>query len=249
MAISPQRHLLKKFFTLLFITISMALLSQESHHKWQRFSGKWIVDNSRAMEVNGWASPWDYYELLEYNSIISLKDFKDYSEISVTANITERIDSPVEVLIPFAITSEHASWFYRMYAFKLSGGFWGIDKVSLIFTDKNDKSKPPSTKNNRSVQEIASSICKVKYGKDYNFKIIFDNAMISFFINDEKVLTAPFSESNINGRIAISSRNAKISIDKVEIKKSGNVIFCDEFDNNSIYVRVVKATREVQQKD
>jgi len=249
MAISPQRHLLKKFFTLLFITISMALLSQESHHKWQRFSGKWIVDNSRAMEVNGWASPWDYYELLEYNSIISLKDFKDYSEISVTANITERIDSPVEVLIPFAITSEHASWFYRMYAFKLSGGFWGINKVSLIFTDKNDKSKPNATKNNRVIQEIASKNFKVKYGRDYNFKILFENGNVALYINGEKVLCAPFTEKTNYGRIAISSRNAKVAIDNVEVKKGQDLIFLDDFHQDSIYVRVLKATKEVKKAD
>ena len=249
MAISPQRHLLKKFFTLLFITISMALLSQESHHKWQKFSGKWIVDNSRAMEVNGWASPWDYYELLEYNSIISLRDFKDYSEISVTANITERMDSPAEVLIPFAITSEHASWFYRMYAFKLSGGFWGINKVSLIFADKNDKSKPPATKDNRLLNELASASCKVKYGRDYNFKILFENGNVSFFINGEKILCAPFPEKTNYGRIAISSKNAKLAIDKVTIKQGENILFFDDFNQDSIYVRVVKAIRETKTTD
>jgi len=227
----------------------MELPSQESHHKWQRFSGKWVVENSRAMEVNGWASPWDYYELIEYNSIVSLQDFKDYSEISISANITERINSLAELLISFAITSESASWFYRMYGFKLSGGFWGINKVSFIFTDKNDKSKPNATKNNRLVQELASNTCKVKYGRDYNFKILFENGNVALYINGEKVLCAPFTEKTNYGRIAISSRNAKVAIDNVEVKKGQDLIFLDDFNEDSIYVRVVKATREVNRAD
>ncbi|HOK93866.1 MAG TPA: hypothetical protein PLN03_13720 [Spirochaetota bacterium] len=241
---------MKKIFILLFITLfMMELPSQESHHKWQRFSGKWVVENSRAMEVNGWASPWDYYELIEYNSIVSLQDFKDYSEISISANITERINSLAELLISFAITSESASWFYRMYGFKLSGGFWGINKVSFIFTDKNDKSKPNATKNNRLVQELASNTCKVKYGRDYNFKILFENGNVALYINGEKVLCAPFTEKTNYGRIAISSRNAKVAIDNVEVKKGQDLIFLDDFNEDSIYVRVVKATREVNRAD
>jgi hypothetical protein len=240
---------LKKLFTFLLITLTIALHSQESYHNWQKFSGKWIVENSRAFEVNGWASPWNYYELLEYNSIISLQNFQDYSEISVTANITERIQSPVEFLIPFAITSESASWFYRMYALKLSGGFWGINKVSLIFTDRNDKSKPIATKDKRLVKEIASNSCKVKYGIDYNFKILFENGDVSFFVNEQKVLSSPLPDKTNYGRIAISSRNAKIAIDKVEVKRGNEVLFFDDFNKDSIYVRVVKATREVQKSN
>jgi hypothetical protein len=51
-------------------------------------------------------------------------------------------------MISFAVTSESQQWFYHMYAFKITGGFWGMDKVSFIHSDRLDKTKPFATKNN-----------------------------------------------------------------------------------------------------
>jgi hypothetical protein len=152
-------------------------------------------------------------------------------------------------MISVAVTSESQSWFYHIYAFKLTGGFWGINKASFIYSDRLDKSKPFNTKNNTFVQELASADCKVKYDRVYNYHIAFEGTNIVLYINGEKILAAPFPEKSHDGRIAISARNIKIAVDKVEVRQKDKVIFEDDFNEDSIYVRTLKVTREPAPKE
>ncbi|HPF07989.1 MAG TPA: hypothetical protein PK293_18235, partial [Spirochaetota bacterium] len=149
----------------------------------------------------------------------------------------------------FAVTSESKSWFYHMYAFKLTGGFWGMNKVSFIHSDRLDKTKPFATKNNTFVKELASADCKVKYDKMYNYRIAFEGTDVVLYINGEKILAAPFPEKSHEGRIAISARNVKIAVDKVEVKQGDKIIFEDDFNEDSIYVRTLKVRRETAPKE
>ncbi len=238
---------MKKLNLLLLVTIlfsSIPLLSQEANHKWQRMAGIWEIKNSQAFETQGRAVEWNYYELLNLNSILSLKPVNDYNLIDLTINITDRIESPAEVMLSFNITSESQSWYYHLYAFKLSGGYWGINKAAFIYSDRSDKSKPFNTKNNIFVKELASADCKVKYDKTYTYRTAFEGENIVLYINGEKILSAPFPEKNHDGRIAISSRNAKIAVDKVIVKKGDQTLFEDNFDKDTIYVKVLKVQKE-----
>lgn len=233
---------------LLLLSLHYAF-AQETHHKWQRYSGKWFVSDSKAFESNGWAITWNLYELAEYNSILTLKPFYGYSSIDLKAEINERIKSPSEFMISFAVTSESQSWFYHMYAFKITGGFWGMNRAFFIYSDRLDKSKPFATKNNTFVKELASASCRVKYDKMYNYRIAFEGADVVLYINGERILAAPFPEKSHDGRIAISARNVKIAVDKVEVKDGEKIIFEDDFNEDSIYVRVLKVTREPAPKE
>lgn len=240
---------MKYKFTLFIIIISTIAFGQEKHHLWQRFSGKWIVSNSKASETNGWALSWKFYEIAEYNTILSLNPFNKYTFITLNAEINERIKTPSEIMLSFAVTSESQQWFYHMYAFKLTGGFWGMNKVSFIHSDRLDKTKPFATKNNTFVKELASAKCSVKYDKMYNYRIAFEGTDVVFYINGEKILSAPFPEKSHEGRIAISARNVKIAVDKVEVKQGDKTIFEDDFNEDSIYVRTLKVTREPAPKE
>ena len=235
-------------FILCFVLINPAI-NQEKHHKWQRYSGKWDISDSRATENNGWAVSWNYYEILNFNSISSLNPLSGFNSIIITSSIPERIESPSEFMISFAVTSESKSWFYHMYAFKLTGGFWGMNKVSFIHSDRLDKTKPFATKNNTFVKELASADCKVKYDKMYNYRIAFEGTDVVLYINGEKILSAPFPEKSHEGRIAISARNVKIAVDKVEVKQGDKIIFEDDFNEDSIYVRTLKVRRETAPKE
>jgi len=227
----------------LSLIIAFPLFSQEAHHKWQRMAGIWEIKNSQAIETQGKAVDWNYYELLNLNSILSLKPFNNHTSIDLVMNITERIESPAEVMISFNITSESKSWYYHLYAFKLTGGYWGMNKAALIYSDRADKSKPFTAKNNVFVKELASGDCSVKYNKDYQYRVAFETGKVVLYINDEKILSAPFPEKNHDGRIAISSRNAKIAVDKVTVKKAEQTVFEDDFNENSIFVKVLQVQK------
>lgn len=208
-----------------------------------RLNGKWSVTNNSAIEEQAVVVPWNFYELLNYNSIISINPINNFSHINYKINLYEKEKNPVEMLISFAITSESKAWYYHFYGFRISGGFWGINKVSFIYSDRLDKTKPYSEKYNSFIKELASSNYKIKYNKIYNYQISFEGSNVTLYINDEKVLSAPFPEKSYEGRIAISSKNMKIAIDKIEVKQNDKIIFQDDFDKESIFTRIVKAQK------
>ena len=224
----------------LILITAIPLLSQEAFHKWQRMSGIWDVKDSQAFETQGRAVNWNYYELLNLNTILTLKPFNGYSSIDIDMNVTERVESPAELMLSFNVTSESQSWFYHMYSFKLSGGYFGLKNVSLIYSDRADKSKPYTVKNNMFIKELASAECKVKYDRVYSYSIKFEGENVVLYINGDKILSAFFPEKNHEGRIGVSSRNAKIAIDKVTVKNNDQIIFDDTFNENTIYVKVMK---------
>lgn len=218
--------------------------SQETQHKWDRFSGNWTFENSKAIENRGWGPDWNIYELINYNSIVTINSFENVSSININLELFDRLKTPSELMISFAVKSEYQKWFYHIYAFKITGGFWGMNKVSFIFSDRLDKNKPLSTKNNIFIKEIASTDCKIKYNKQNTYSIKFEEKNVVLYINDEKILSTPFPEKSYEGRIAISSRNVKLAIDKVEVKKNEKILFEDHFDKDSILVKRLKATKE-----
>lgn len=241
---------MKKSLITFFIIISCGVLhTQEMQHKWRLFSGKWVVSDSIATETNARAMFWDSYELLNYNTIISINPVENFTSLSVTAAISDHMKSPAEALIAFAVTSEDRQWYYHMYAFRLTGGFWGINRASLIYSDRADRSKPMNAKKNTFINELVSSKCSLKYGRMYNFVAAFEGNDVALYIDGEKVLSAPFPEKSHSGRIALSDRYARISVDRVEVKQGDKILFEDDFNEDSIYVKVLKVTRVPSQKE
>lgn len=240
---SNKKLKIKLFLISITLVLSFPLDAQESHHNWQRLGGKWKINNSKAVEERAWCIPWGYYELVNYNTILSLKPYENFSSIEVNAELFDREESPTEFILSFDITSESLGWFYHMYAFRITGGFWGMDKVSFIHSDRTDKTKPFNTKNNTFIKELASADCKIKYKSNNNYRIEFENDNATLYINDKRILSAPLLEKNYNGRIAISSKNTKIAIDKITVKKKNQIIFQDDFNIDSIFVKVVKAIK------
>ena len=235
---------MKKFsLSVIFFCTVISSFAVAETKNWTKFGSSWEVNGSTASTVTGYCSPWNYYELTNYNSLISINPIKNYSDIEVIAEIKERVETPSEFLISFNVTSESKNWFYHMYAFKITGGYWGMDKASLIFSDRADKSKSFETKNNTFVKELATTDCSIKYEKNYTYHIAFKNGNVILFINDEKILSAPFPEKNYDGVMAISSRNAKISIDRVTVKKGNKILFEDDFTEDTILIRQMKVER------
>ncbi|PKL15381.1 MAG: hypothetical protein CVV49_21405 [Spirochaetae bacterium HGW-Spirochaetae-5] len=236
---------LKTFFGVIFSFILLVSINGNTKtNNWNKFGSSWKIENSNATNLSGYPSSWGYYELTNYNTLMSIKSFNNYSEIITICNIIERTESPSEFLIAFNVKSESQQWYYHTYAFKITGGYWGMNKASLTFSDISDKTKPYNTKNNIFVKELASTDCKIKYGKVYIYRIIFENKHVILFINNEKILSAPFPEANHDGIIAVSSKNVKIALDKITLKNNDKIIFEDDFIENTIDVKTIKATRE-----
>ena len=116
-------------------------------------------------------------------------------------------------------------------------------------SDGLEKTKAVARRSNTFVKERASADCKVKYDKMYNYRIAFEGRDVVLYINGERILAAPFPEKSHEGRIAISARNVKIAVDKVEVKQGDKTIFEDDFNEDSIYVRTLKVTREPAPKE
>jgi hypothetical protein len=241
MKLSIPKNLIILIFLLIISSIS--LTASEQNYKWEKFGVTWLVSESKAQPRFAPAASWNYTELSNYNSIISILHFSKFNLIQINTEIFDRTESPSEFMISFNVKTESQSWFYHMYAFKLTGGYWGMNKASFIYSDRLDKSKPFNTKNNIFVKELASADCKVKYDKMYNYRVSFEGENVVLYINDEKILSAPFPEKSHDGRIAISSRNVKIAVDKVTVKKGNETIFEDDFNEDSIYVRVLKVKK------
>jgi hypothetical protein len=185
---------------------------------------------------------------MNLNTIFSLQDFNNYNAIEFTAEMFDRKKSPVELTVSFAVRSEYKSWYYHMYGLRFTGDFWNIDTVELIHSDRKDKSLPYTVKNNKFVNVLASGDCKIKYGKTYNYRIAFEGEYINLYVNGEKIFAAKRPVEDVSGKIAISSGNAKLAIDRVRVLKDSEVIFEDDFNTDSIYVKKIKATLEVKPK-
>lgn len=227
----------------------MPLFPQGKEHNWQRLGGKWFINESKASEVNASPIHWNYYYILNFNTILSLHNLTNYNAIEFTAEMFDREKSPVELTVSFAVRSEYKSWYYHMYGLRFTGDYWNIDTVELIHSDRKDKTLPYNVKNNKFVNVLASGDCKIKYGKAYNYRITFEGESINLYVNGEKIFTAKRPVEDISGKIAISSGNAKISIDKVRVLKDSEVIFEDDFNTDTIYVKKLKAVRQVKSDD
>ena len=236
---------LNVLFVAIILFFPISITPQEKSHNWQRLGGKWEISESVATEINSFVIPWSYYYILGLNTILSLRDFKDYNAIEFTAEMFDREKSPVELTISFAVRSESKSWYYHIYALRFTGDYWNMDTVELIHSDRKDKTLPYTVKNNKFVNVLAKGDCKIKYGKSYNYRIAFEGNYINLYISGEKIFSAERPVENISGRIAISSGNAKLAIDKVRILKDSQVLFEDDFNSDTIYVKKIKASTEV----
>ncbi len=211
-------------------------------YKWQKMSGNWTIKNSRLTEKKARISPWHYYELLNMNSIVSIEPLKTFDVLKFDFNVHDRHKSPSEFWLSFAVRSPEKKWYYHMYSIRLSGGFWCIGDVDLLYCDRKDKSKELRTKNNTLVKKLKSESCWFSYDKKYHGKIKFQGKKVAFYIDGKKVLSGKLPSEDHSGRIALSTRNTQVTIDKIEVKNGKNIVFQDDFHSNTIYTKKLKAS-------
>ncbi len=232
--------MMKQIFFCFIIFFTTQTFSAD--YKWQRMSGKWEIKNSRLTEKKAYTSPWNYYELLNMNSIVSMESLKNFDVMEFDFKIHDRFESPAEFWVSFAVRSPEKKWFYHMYSIRLSGGFWWLGDAHLLYCDRKDKTKKLRTKRNTSIKKLKSESCWFRYGKKYHGKIKFQGKRVSFYIDGEKVLSGELPCEDHSGRIALSTKNTRVTIDKILVKNGNEVVFQDDFNSDTIYVRKLKAS-------
>ncbi len=234
---------------LVLITAGVKQSPADDIYKWQRFSGNWSIKNSYLHELRAWASPWHFYELLNYNTVTSKKKLENYNllEFSFTVNkpgieIKTR-DKVPEFMVSFNITSPYKNWNFHLYGIRFTGDRDEINTINLIHSDRIDKTKKYATKNNTFVKVLTSKNVKLEYGKEYKVKIQLagNNAILS--IDGKKILSDTMPEKENGGKIAFSSKNLLLKIGDVKVYNNKEIVFEDDFTKDTIYVPRRRAHR------
>lgn len=249
------------FITILItvLTIQLNLFPEEPQNKWNWFNGEWVVENSQIVEKRGWVSPWNYYALVDFNSIISISPLENYSTIEFTLTALNRhpdntprgkreLTDNCEFMASFAVTSVKDEWYYHLYGIKISGDKKDLNTVTLVYSDITDRTKKLSEKNNYFMKELASGKFPMGYDREYRVKIEIIKEKITFFLDGKPVLKGSLPAPGHDGRIGFSSRNLYVKIGNVKVSNNKGIIFQDSFDRDSLFIRKLKVKRADRQK-
>lgn len=237
------------FSIIVLMTAGVKTTPADDNYKWQRFSGNWEIKNSHLSETRAWASPWYYYELLNYNSVTSKNRLGHYNslEFSFTVNkpgieIKTR-DKVPEFMVSFNITSPFKNWNFHIYGMKFTADEEAVREVGLIFSDRINRTLRYATKNNTFVKVLTSKTIKLEYGKEYKVKINLAGNNAVLIIDGEKILSGKMPENEHEGKIAFSSKNLLLKIRDVKVYNNKEIVFKDDFTKDTIYVPKKKARK------
>jgi hypothetical protein len=240
----------KSFVLVLLIFLAGIIqVPAENYYKWQRFSGNWVITDSILEEKQVWASPWYFYELLNYNTLMSRKSIDTYSTFTFQFIVTKpaieikTLDKEPALMAAFNIRSPYKSWYFHMCAIKITGNSEYLDKISLVFSDRIDKTKKYAVKHNTFVKELAAKKIKLDYGKEYalTINLVGNNAIAA--INNIEVLSGQIPVNEHGGKFALSCKNLVFKVKKVSVYNNNEIVFNDDFSHNSIYILKMRARR------
>ncbi|PKL37717.1 MAG: hypothetical protein CVV44_15355 [Spirochaetae bacterium HGW-Spirochaetae-1] len=215
----------------------------EEQAKWYRIAGYWTVQDSLLTENRGRSSIWGYHELMNYNTLVTVDSYPQYTNYSADIKIFNVKRTPVEILFAFLVNSPHLHYYYNFYAFKLTGSAEKITRISLIQSQRKNDALPFNAKFNYTIKELQGVDYSLNYNEKHAIKITFDEKKATLNINGKPVISFELPVENMEGRFAISNRNASIQIDKITIKNGKEILFTDDFNYDSIKVFKVKAVK------
>ncbi len=246
---SNKRRIDLLIVILILFSAGIIQVPAENKYKWQRFGGKWVIANSLLEEKQVWASPWYYYELLNYNTLISFNKIENYNTFKYTFKVLKpgieikTRDKEPAFMTAFNVKSPYRSWYFHMFAVKITGNSDYLDKISLIFSDRIDKTKKYAVKHNTFVKELSSEKIKLDYGKEYtlNIDLSGNNALVT--IDGKKVLEGQMPESDHGGKFALSSKNLQLKVKDFTVLHKNDVVFSDDFSHDTIFVLKMRAKK------
>jgi len=220
--------------------------------KWLWMGGTWDIKDGRATEIRGAPVIWNYHELMNYNSLVSLpeKNESPFTEMSSKFSLSNAKSNVVEVILAFALQSPN----YRdFFAVKFSLAKDGVQTISLLRSRLLDETLPSTVKKNYAIETLFTADCAIEFNKDYEVRIVKSSGAwhetlkkncdaITLYVDSKKIFDAKLPAYDVRGDFAIGARGASISIDYVTVKNRNAVVFTDDFSKNSIFIQTIKAT-------
>ncbi len=233
-----------KVLVICFILIGVNTTYSDQKLIWRWLNGKWSIKNSMIIENRGWIAKWNYYAILDFNAVRTLKAYDSPTEIHFSFKLGhphKKSEKQPEMLFAFAVRSPSRSWFYHIYGIHFNGNKKGIKEVQFIHSDRKDTSKRLSYKHNYFYKALAKKNISLSYYKMHHCKVLIHKKRATLYINKKKVLTTLFPSKNMEGRFAMGSRNIKSAFDKIIIKQGKKILLKDMFDNNTLKHAYVRA--------
>ncbi len=232
------------FISLLFVSEGFSdTPAEKPTATWMNINGNWTITNGKLAQMQPRSIRWEYHELMNYNTVVTINPVAQFSELSFTSKIyNPGQDMTAEFMVPFAVTSPKQHYYYNFLAFKFAGDEKKISRISLIKSERKDPSKPFTEKNNFTITEIASARCNIPYCKRLKCSITFSDGSAILKVNRKKMLEAPIPADH-SGKVGFAARNIRISIDDVKVLKGDEILLSDDFSSDTLYVPTVKIKR------
>ncbi len=233
------------FTSILIIICHSFLYAENKNFKWDNISGKWQIgqkEKDTFLENNGKFYRWEYSEIINFNSILTMNSIAGYSIIKFNIEISDPILSPVEIMLPFSLKD-----FRNFYAFKFVIDNYWDNELLFISSKIKDLSLDKSVKKNFTITKLQKKNFSLEFDRNYDIEIRIDKNAAVLYIDGKKEMEAQASEDlpreNLAcGRIGFSSRNTKVRIRNVKIYNGEKTVFEDDFSAESIKRWTVKAT-------
>jgi hypothetical protein len=123
-----------------------------------------------------------------------------------------------------------------MCAIKIKGNSDYLENISLVFSDRIDKTRKYAVKHNTFVKELSSKKIRLDYGKEYSIKIDLRGKNVIVYIDGKETLNGQIPESEHGGRFALSSKNLILKVKEFTVFNNKKIIFKDDFTQDTIYV-------------
>ncbi|HOO71762.1 MAG TPA: hypothetical protein PK926_08360 [Spirochaetota bacterium] len=211
---------------------------------WFCINGDWAVAGGALVEKRNRAVRWDYHELMNYNTVVSVAQVGGFTETGFTAEIIPAGIGKPRFMVSFAVTSPKQHYYYSFYGFRLAGTAEKITRIELIRSARKDETRSFSEKNNYVITRLASTKTDIPWKGPLDCSVTIKGQTVSLTVNGKKLLTGTVAQQ-LTGKIGFSVRDARLRLDNIHVVNGKDALIEDDFAKNTLYVptaRIRKVT-------
>ncbi|HNR89175.1 MAG TPA: hypothetical protein PKM65_12615 [Spirochaetota bacterium] len=213
-----------------------------AHFTWDTINGDWEIKKTTAGKSYLYQSriraiPTGYSELINYNSIITVKPVERHTRIGFTLYLTKPGGKPVEALLVFA-----AKDFRNLHAFKFTGDSKRLTKIALISSKVNKPELPKSVKWNYTITELATSAHRLNFNTEYQIAIETAGGRATLYVNGSRIMQHDTGADLQSGMVGFCCQNTQMAIGEFSASDGTAIMLHDDFTTESIKRHRVIAT-------